>query len=77
MCSDAQSCFPLSDPVDSSPPGPPVHGIILAEILEWLPFSPPQDLPNLGIKPVSFTSPALAGRFFTTSTAWEAQTQKD
>ena len=29
---------------------------------------PPGDLPNPGIKP---TSPALAGKFFTTSTTWE------
>ena len=31
-----------------------------------LPFPPPRDLPDLGIKPVSLASPALAGRFFTT-----------
>ena len=31
-----------------------------------------QDLPDPGIKPVSFKSPALAGRFFTTSAAWES-----
>ena len=30
-----------------------------------------EDLPDLGIKLASFTSPALAGRFFTTSTTWE------
>ena len=30
------------------------------------------DLPNPGIKPSSLTSPALASRFFTTSTTWEA-----
>ena len=29
---------------------------------------PPWDLHNLGIEPESFMSPALAGRFFTTST---------
>ena len=29
------------------------------------------DLPNLGIKPVSLMSPALAGRFFTMSATWE------
>ena len=34
--------------------------------------SPPADLPNLRIEPASFRSPALAGRFFTTSTTWEA-----
>ena len=36
-----------------------------------LPCSPPEDLPDPGIKPVSLTSPALAGGFFTTS-SWEA-----
>jgi len=30
--------------------------------MEWLPFPPPGDLPNPGIKP---KSPALAGEFFT------------
>ena len=33
---------------------------------------PPGDLPYPGIKPMSLTSPALAGGFFTTSTTWEA-----
>ena len=33
-----------------------------------LPFPSPGDLPGPGIEPVSLTSPALAGRFFTTST---------
>ena len=32
-----------------------------------LPFPPPVDLPNPGIKPTSLVSPALAGGFFTTS----------
>ena len=31
-----------------------------------LPFPPPGDLPDPGIKPASLASPALAGRFFTT-----------
>ena len=34
---------------------------------------PPGDPPDLGIKPASLTSPALAGKFFTTSPTWEAQ----
>ena len=34
--------------------------------------SPPGDLPDPGIKATSLISPALAGRFFTTSTTWEA-----
>ena len=29
----------------------------------WLPCPPPGNLPDPGIKPVSLTSPALAGRF--------------
>ena len=32
-----------------------------------------RSLPNPGIKPTSPMSPALAGRFFTTSPTWEAQ----
>ena len=37
-----------------------------------LPFPPPGNLPNLGIKPLSLMSPALADRFFTPSATWEA-----
>ena len=37
-----------------------------------LPFPPPGNLPDPGIKPSSLRSPALAGGFFTTSTTWEA-----
>ena len=38
-----------------------------------LPFPSPGYLPKSGIKLASFVSPALAGRFFTTSATWEAQ----
>ena len=34
-CSVAQSCLTLCDPMDFSPPGSSVHGIIPASILEW------------------------------------------
>ena len=40
-----------------------------------LPFPPPGDPSNPGIEPTSPISPALAGRFFTTSTTWEAPTR--
>ena len=64
-------CSVVSDslrPVDCSPPGSSVHGILQARILESrLPFPTPRDLPNTGIEPVSLASPALAGRFFTTA----------
>ena len=32
---------------------------------EWVPFPSPGDLPDSGTEPVSLTSPALAGRYFT------------
>ena len=37
-----------------------------------LSFSPPGHLPHPGIEPRSLMSPALAGKFFTTSTIWKA-----
>ena len=42
------------------------------EYWSGLPCPPPGYLPNPGIKPVSPMSPALAGRFFTTSATWES-----
>ena len=35
----AQSCPTLWDPVDCSPPGSSVHGILQARILEWVAIS--------------------------------------
>ena len=34
-----QSCWTLCDPIDSSPPGSPVLGILQARILEWVAIS--------------------------------------
>ena len=66
-----QSCPILCDPVDYSLPGSSVHGIFQAKILEWVAMCPPPgDLPYPGIEPTSFTSTALAGGFFTTSTTY-------
>ena len=47
-------------------------GIFRQESWCALPFPPPGDLPNPGIKPTSLVSPALAGGFLTTSATWEA-----
>ena len=41
-------------------------GFSRQECWSGLPCPPPGDLPNPGIKPVSLSSPALAGGFFTT-----------
>ena len=46
-------------------------GFSRQEYWSGLPFPPPGDLPNPGIKPMTPVFPALAGRFFTTSAAWE------
>ena len=45
-----------SQPMDCSPPGSSVHGILQARILEWGAISFSRDLPDTGIEP---RSPAL------------------
>ena len=32
----AQSCSTLSDPMDCSPPGSSIHGILQARVLKWV-----------------------------------------
>ena len=66
-----QSRLTLCDPMECSPPGSSVHGIshigvgrhffLQGIFLTW------------GWNPVSLTSPALVGEFFTTSATWGAQ----
>ena len=46
-------------------------GFSRQEYWSGLPFVPPGDLPAPGFEPKSLMSPALADRFFTTSTTWE------
>ena len=48
-------------------------GFSRQEYWSRLPFPPPGDFSDPGIEPVSLAFPALAGRFFTTSTTWETQ----
>ena len=67
-CSNAQSpsCIRLCDPMDYSPPGSSVHGILKARILEWVAISSlrgssqPRDQTHVSC--ISY----IAGRFFTT-----------
>ena len=47
-------------------------GFSRQEYWHGLPCPPPGDLPDLGIEPGSLMSPALSGKFFTTSATWEA-----
>ena len=67
-----QLCLTLCNPMDCSPPGSSVHGILQARMWEWVALLSSRDLLNPGIKPVSLTSPALAGSFFITRATWEA-----
>ena len=46
-------------------------GFSRQEYWSGLPCPLPGDLPDLGVEPVSVTSPASANGFFTTSTTWE------
>ena len=61
-----QLCPTLFNPMDCSPPDFSVHGILHVRILEWVAMPPTGDLPHPGMEHASFTSPALAGMFFTT-----------
>ena len=58
----SQLCLTLYDPMDCSPPGSFVHGILQARILEWvaIPFSRGSSYPRhqTGVS-------CIAGRFFT------------
>ena len=42
------------------------------EYWSGLPFPMPEDLPDTGLEPASPVSPALAGKFFTHSSTWDA-----
>ena len=57
-----QSCLPLCNPMDYSPPGFSVHGILQARILEWvaMPSSRGSSWPRISM---SLISPELAGGF--------------
>ena len=68
-----KSCPTLCNPVDHSLGSPLSMGFSRQEYWSGLPRSPPEDLPDPGIKPASLMFPALAGRFFTTSTNREAR----
>ena len=45
-----QSCPTLCDPIDSSPPGSPIPGILQARTLEWVAISFSNNLPAAAAK---------------------------
>ena len=70
LCWVAQLCLTLCDPMDCSPPGSSVHGILQARILEWVAMpssrgsSQPRDRTQVS---------HIAGRLFTSWAIREAQ----
>ena len=64
----AQSCTTVLAPWAVAHQAPPSMGFPRQEYWSGLPFPTPGDLLNSGIEPMSLASPALVGRFFTTST---------
>ena len=72
FCSVAQSCLPLCDPMDCSPPGSSVHGVLQARILERVAISSSRrpSRPRVQTR-VSCTS-CIGGGFFTPNATSEA-----
>ena len=64
MC--ALSCPTLCNPVDCSPPGSSIHGIVQTRSWKWVAISLSRRSPDPGIEPTFPEPPTLAGRFFTT-----------
>ena len=60
-----QSCLTLCDPRTVAHQAPLSMGFYRQEYWSGLPFPPPRDLPDPGIKLGSLASPALAGGFLT------------
>ena len=74
MCAKLLQSYPtLCDSVNCSLPGSLSMEFSMEEYWSGLPCPPAGTLPNPGIEPMSFLSPALAGRFFTRFFTWEAQ----
>ena len=75
LCSVAQLCLTLCNPMDCSPPGSFFVRFSRQEYWYGLPLPSPRDLPSPGITPTSPVSPALAGEFFTTELPGKPNTE--
>ena len=67
----AQSCLTLVTQWTVAHQAPLSMGFSRQESWSGLPFPILGDLPDPGIEPVSFASPALAGGFFASGATWE------
>ena len=69
MCAQSlQSCLTLCNPIDCSPPGSSVYGILQARILELVDI--PSSRGSSQLRNLTCIS-CLAGGFFTMSTTWK------
>ena len=69
VCAKSVQSYPtLCSPMDCSPPGSSVRGILQARILEGVAMPSSRGYSDRGIEPMSLLSPTLSGGFFTTST---------
>ena len=75
VCAVVQSCPALCDPMDRPHWAPLSMKLSRQEYWSGLPLPTPGDLPDPGTEPVSFASPAPAGRVFTSVTKLK-QSQK-
>ena len=66
LCSVAQSCPTLCDPIDCGPPGSSVHGIFQARILEWVAISYSRGSFQPRDRTHGSGTSCIAGGFFTT-----------
>ena len=71
LCQVASVVSDFSRHYDCSLPSSSFMGFSRQEHWSGLPFPSPGDLPHPGLEPTPLTSPALAGRFFTSSATWE------
>ena len=66
-----QSCLTLCTPMDCSPPGSSLHGISQARVMECVAIASSRGSSQPRDQTCISMFPALAGKFFTTSTTWE------
>ena len=68
-----KSCSTLCDLLDCSPPGPSVHGILQARMLEWVALPASGGSADPGVEPASHYVSCITGGFFTSSAIREAR----
>ena len=76
-CQVAQGVQLFATPWTAARQAPLSMGFSRQEYWGGVPFSPPANFPDPGIKPASLMAPALADGLFITSAIWEANCKRD